>query len=510
MKITHYCLFLLIFVASVAFAASPDAEILTPKPADAPRFTGPKVFGVRPGSPFLFTVTATGKEGMQFSAKGLPEGLKLDPANGRITGVLKEKGEYPVQLQAGNSAGKVERTLRIVVGDKIALTPPMGWNSWNCWGDAVTQEKVLSSARALVAKGLINHGWSYVNVDDAWQGKRGGPFNAIQPNAKFPDMKALADEIHGMGLRFGVYSTPWKGSYDGHIGSSCDNADGTYDWIESGSCTEFLKYKVEKEHYGFGKIPFIDQDSKQWAAWGVDYLKYDWDPIDPAHTEAMSKALAASGRDVVYSLSNNASINVAADCARLSNCWRTTGDINDSWGSMSGIGFNQDQWAPFTGPGHWPDPDMLVVGQVGWGPTLHPSKLTPSEQYTHISLWCLMSAPLLIGCDLAQLDDFTLGLLTNDEVLDIDQDSLGHHANCVVKQENARVYVKELEDGSRAVGLFNLSSEEAKVTAPWKDLGIAGKKAVRDLWRQKDLGTFEGQFEATVPAHGVVLVRIGR
>ena len=491
---------------SVAWGESP--EILTPKPADTPRFTGPKVFGVRPGSPVLFTLTATGKAGLKFSAAGLPQGLSLDPDTGRITGVLKEKGEFKVQLEARNSVGKSERTLRIVAGDKMALTPPMGWNSWNCWGGAVSQEKVLSSAKAMVASGLVNHGWSYINIDDGWQGVRGGQFNAIQPNSKFPDMKALADEIHSMGLRFGIYSTPWQGTYLGHIGGSCDNEDGTYNWIKAGNCNEFFKYNPGKEHYNFGKISFIEKDAKQWAQWGVDYLKYDWYPVDPAHTEAMSRALEASGRDMVYSLSNNAKVAVAAQLAKLSNCWRTTGDIIDSWKSMSNIGFSQDQWAPFAGPGHWPDPDMLVVGQVGWGPKLHATRLTPDEQYTHMSLWCLMSAPLLIGCDLSQLDPFTNGLLTNDEVLDIDQDSLGQHAICKVKDADTRILVKELEDGSRAVGIFNLSEAEKTIAAKWSDLGVSGKQQVRDLWRQKDLGEFEEQFEAKVPAHGVVLVRI--
>jgi len=455
-------------------------------------------------------VTATGKGGLEFSAAGLPEGLTLDPGTGRLSGALHDKGEYLVTLKAKNSAGEAQRTLRIAVGDQIALTPPMGWNSWNCWGDAVSQEKVLRSAKALVAKGLVNHGWCYINIDDGWQGRRGGPFHAIQPNSKFSDMKSLGDAIHALGLRFGIYSSPWRGTYAGHIGSSCDNAEGAYDWVEAGKCNEFWKYNKAREHFGFGTIPFIEQDARQWAAWGVDYLKYDWAPIDAPHTEAMGKALAATGRDIVYSLSNNASFQGAADWARLSNCWRTTLDMFDNWKSMSGIGFNQDQWAPFAGPGHWPDPDMLVVGQVGWGPTLHPTGLTPNEQYTHISLWCLMSAPLLIGCDLEQLDEFTIGLLTNDEVLEIDQDPLGRHALCKVNQGDIRIYVKELEDGSRAVGLFNLGGKDATVAAKWADIGVSGNQRVRDLWRQKDMGTFEQQYEALVPSHGVVLVKIER
>lgn len=514
-----------------AFLAAPSAvaqsklaakaEILTPPAAPSPRINGPSVFGVRPGSPFLYTIPATGKRPMVFAAEGLPEGLQLERTTGTIAGSLAQAGEHVVTLRAGNALGKAGKKFRIVVGDKIALTPPMGWSSWNCWGGAVSQEKVLSSARAMVAKGLRDHGWTYINIDDGWQALRGGELNSIQPNSKFPDMKALGQEIHAMGLKFGIYSTPWRGTYEGHIGGTSDNEDGTYDWAKTGDHNEFYRFgkdpktQAQKKttHWAIGRHSFAGQDAKQWAAWGVDYLKYDWFPNDVAHVEEMSVALRKSGRDMVYSLSNTAIYDDAATYARLSTAWRTTGDIRDTWESVIHIGFNQDRWAGFTGPGHWSDPDMLVVGQVGWGPNLHPTKLTPDEQYSHISLWCLLSAPLLIGCDIAQMDDFTLGLLTNDEVLAIDQDPLGKQATQILNQGDKVVYAKLLEDGSRALGLFNRGSTETTIAVtwnPWGDLPMAGrsKLQVRDLWRQKDLGTFQGKFEAKVAPHGVVLVRL--
>jgi alpha-galactosidase len=478
-----------------------EAVILTPKPGPEPRINGPRVYGERPGRPFLYTIPATGERPMTFSAAGLPEGLALDEKTGRITGKVDQKGEFQVTLKAANARGTDSKPLKIVIGDNVALTPPLGWNSWNCWAGAVDQEKVLRSARAMVDKGLINHGWTYINIDDTWQGKRGGEFNAIQPNEKFPDMKGLCDQIHGMGLKAGIYSTPWKTSYAGYAGGSSDSQDGAWDAPGRGQ----RKGENFRSH---GKYPFASNDAKQWAAWGFDYLKYDWNPNDLPHVTQMHDALLASGRDVVYSLSNSAPFAQAADWARLANCWRTTGDIRDTWKSMSGIGFNQDRWAPFAGPGHWNDPDMLVVGHVGWGPQLHPTRLTPDEQYTHISLWCLLSAPLLIGCDMDRLDDFTLNLLTNDEVLAIDQDALGKQATSVARDGETVVYAKELADGSKAVGLFNRGRQPAKVVAKWSDVGVTGKQVVRDLWRQKDVGTFDGQYEATVPPHGVVLVKV--
>jgi alpha-galactosidase len=509
-------------LASSALGAE-EPYILTPPVSPTPRINGPSVFGVRSGAPFLYSIPTSGERPMTFTADGLPSGLTLDPNSGRITGKLANPGEHNLTLHAKNALGESEKKFRIVVGERIALTPPMGWSSWNCWGDAVSQEKVLSSAHAMVEKGLRDHGWTYINIDDGWQGKRGGEFNAIQPNKKFPDMKKLADEVHGLGLRFGIYSGPWRGTYAGYIGSSSDNADGTYDWVESGNVNEF--YRLNKDpkppgakpnwvNWKFGKFSFAVQDARQWAAWGVDYLKYDWFPNDVPHVEEMQSALGKTGRDIIYSLSNTGIYDQAPDYMRLANVWRTTGDINDSWDSVSRLGFSQDRWAAYTGPGHWSDPDMLVVGKVGWGPNLHPTHLTPDEQYSHISLWCLLSAPLLLGCDIAQMDDFTLSLLTNDEVLAIDQDPLGKQATQISNQDGKVVYAKTLEDGSYALGFFNRGNSETTVSVKWGPWGTlatpdaATKFKIRDLWRQNDLGTFQGKFETKVPAHGVVLVRL--
>jgi alpha-galactosidase len=515
--------FVTLVLASLGFGSlqaqtsTPSGALILTPPSEKPRINGPKVFGVRPGAPFLYAIPATGKRPVTFAAEGLPKGLTLDSATGLISGKLTQPGAQSVVLRASNALGSTEKSFRIIVGDKIALTPPMGWNSWNCWGGAVSQEKVLSSARAMVAKGLRDHGWTYINIDDGWQGMRGGPQNAIQPNAKFPDMKALGDAIHAMGLKFGIYSTPWIISYEGHVGGYSDNQDGTYEWIKEGDYNEICriskdpaqwdaKRKANRKH---GTYSFVDKDVPQWAAWGVDYLKYDWIPNDVPHVKEMSEALRKSGRDILYSLSNNAPYGNAPEIAHYANAWRTTVDIQDKWDSVSKIGFSQDRWVGYAGPGHWNDPDMLVVGHVGWGSNLHPAKLTPNEQYTEVSLWCLLSAPLLIGCDLAQVDDFTLGLLTNDEVLDIDQDPLGRQAVQVRNEGNRVFYAKPLEDGSVAVGLFNLGETEQTVTALFLDLPVPqGKLLVRDLWRQKDLGVFEGKFETSVAAHGVVLVRL--
>jgi alpha-galactosidase len=501
-------------------------RILTPKPPATPRINGPSIYGQRPGRPFLYTIPATGDRPMKFAADNLPDGLSVDEKSGRITGKVEKDGKYEVTLRATNNKGAADKKFRIVIGDTIALTPPLGWNSWNSWAKDVDAEKVLASAKAMVDKGLVNHGWTYINIDDAWQGKRGGEFNAIQPNEKFPDMKGLADQIHNMGLKIGIYSTPWVTSYAMFNGGSSDNENGK--WDQSLAKPEFRRD---------GKRLFADNDAKQWAAWGIDYLKYDWNPrskpqvsddVFEKQVADMAKALKDSGRDIIYSYSNSMPFDAIPRVSKYLNAWRTTGDIRDSWWSLSNIGFQQDKWAEHAKPGHWNDPDMLVVGYVGWSKNLHPSNLTADEQYLHISLWSLLSAPMLIGCPIERMDDFTLSLLTNDEVLAINQDALGKQARLLDKQggeetyENVRpgrdtqtksyprgqVWVKELEGGSRAIGLINAGKEELKITADFSKLRLDGKQTVRDVWRQKDLGTFDGAYEATVPSHGAVLLKL--
>ena len=504
-------------VASEPPPAPAAPYILTPTAPATPRINGADVFGVRPGSPFLFTIPATGERPMQFSAKNLPRGLELDSKTGRITGALKTKGEFTVTLRAKNSLGTAEKKFRIVCGDQMALTPPMGWNSWNCFAGAVSAERVKRAADAMVKSGLINHGWTYINVDDFWQNHRDskdptlhGEFRDkagfIVPNSRFPDMKGLADYIHGLGLKAGLYSSPGP-------------------WT-CGGCAASWQHE--------------EQDAQTYAKWGFDYLKYDWcsyggiaeghDPkakdiptwlegraktnVDVAiyPYKVMGKFLRAQNRDIVFSLCQYGMSDVWKWGGSVEgSCWRTTGDITDTWRSMSGIGFRQDKAAPFAKPGNWNDPDMLIVGQVGWG-NLHPTRLTADEQYTHISLWCLFSAPLLIGCDMEKFDDFTLNLLSNDEVLALDQDALGKQATCVLTEGNLKVYEKELADGGRALGFFNLGSTPAnRDFNSLAQFGFAGKQHVRDLWRQKnlaDVNAADGVLPLTIPAHGVALYKL--
>lgn len=508
-KISKVLVFTILGFSTVMAAHSQDVAntapvILTPKSGPEPRINGPEIFGVHPGSPIVFTIPATGVRPMKFSADKLPGGVKLDANTGQLSGSITQVGTYVIQLHAKNSSGEAKREFKLIIGETLALTPPMGWNSWNIYATKVTQELLLANAKAMVSSGLINHGWSYMNIDDVWQGERGGEFHAIQPNpVTFPDIKKASDEIHAMGLKVGIYSTPWIESYGHHIGGSANNAEGTF--VKT---TENIPRNKKLMPYAIGSYQFVENDVKQWAVWGIDYLKYDWSPIELPETKKMFDALRGSGRDIVFSLSNSTPFASIGELSKVANTWRTGGDIRDSWKSLSARLFTQDKWEPFALRGHWNDPDMMVVGVVGWGKDYHPSNLTPDEQYTHMSAWCLMSVPLLLGCDLTKLDDFTLSLLTNDEVIAVNQDELGKQATVISRQGDAGVMAKDMEDGSKAVGLFNPGEGVKEVVLNWDDLKIKGKYIVRDLWRQKDLGVFDSEFKANVNQHGVVLVSL--
>jgi alpha-galactosidase len=472
-----------------------------------PRLHAPPAFGAGVGSPFFLPIPATGERPLAFSAEGLPEGLSLDSESGVIQGRVADAAEAEVTVAASNAHGRDARALRIVVGGRLALTPPLGWNSWNCWGATVDDAKVRAAAETMVAAGMAAYGYTYVNIDDGWQGERGGPHNALRPNEKFPDMKALCEAVHAMGLRIGIYSTPFRKSYAGYTGGS------------DGGASEAGSRQAEERGLTVGARTFETEDAAQWAEWGMDFLKYDWHPLDAPNVQRMSEALRACGRDIVYSLSNSGVYENAERYADLAHLWRTTGDITDRWDSVSRIGFGQDPWTRYGGPGHWNDPDMLVVGRLGWG-TVRENRLTTDEKITHMTLWALLAAPLLAGCDPARMEDETLRLLGNDEVRAVDQDPAGRQGHCLreVRETNPNgdvtrheaVYVRRLHDGSLALGLFNRAPHAARLAVAWPDLGIEGLRRVRDLWGKRDLGRFVERFEIAVPSHGAQFVRVSR
>jgi alpha-galactosidase len=354
---------------------------------------------------------------------------------------------------------------------QLAPTPPMGWNSWNHFAERVNDQVIREAADALVASGMRDAGYVYVNIDDTWEGQRDSA-GIIHPNSKFPDMKALADYVHRKGLKLGIYSSPGP--------KTCAGFEGSYGHEE--------------------------QDARSYAEWGIDYLKYDWCSADDLHLDMpstykkMHDALLKTGRAIVYSLCQYGEHEVWKWGASVGgNLWRTSGDISDKYDRMALIGFGQHGLGMYAGPGHWNDPDMLEVGNGG---------MNDNEYRTHMSLWALLAAPLLAGNDLSKMTPQTLAILTNPEVIAVDQDRLGRQGDRVWEEGPLEVWMKPLADGSKAVGLFNRGEVSDPVTVRFRDLGLAGSASVRDLWGHKDLGTIRTSFTAQVPVHGVVMVRV--
>ena len=472
--------------------------ILTPAAPATPRFNGAPVWGVRPGSPVIYRFPVTGERPMKFTCSNLPAGLQLTES-GVLSGKIDRAGDLTFTVVAENDKGRAQQDFTLKVGaDKIGQTPPMGWNSWNCWGLTVTQEKVISSAQALIDKGLADYGYSYINIDDGWEAPTRNADGTLDANEKFPSMKGLVDWLHERGLKFGIYSAPGATSCGGYLGS--------------------LGYEKE--------------DAEVWNRWGVDYLKYDWCSYERVREEEndwgfasclrpyllMQKYLRQQPRDIFYSLGPLGGTQVylwGIYCDGSS--WRTAQDINDTWKSIYDVGFRQQAGlSKYSSIGHWNDPDMLVVGKVGYGlgentNGLRETRLTPDEQYTHITLWTLVSSNMLIGCDIAQMDDFTLGLLCNNEVNAIDQDLLGKQADRVLKEGDIEVWSRPLADGAIAVGIFNVGEKDLQVDMKALInsqciINNSQYSTIRDLWRQKNLS--EDTLKCKIPPHGCRYLKV--
>ncbi|MBP5790684.1 MAG: alpha-galactosidase [Kiritimatiellae bacterium] len=486
---------LMSLAAAVASADTRQLGILTPPEAKTPRINAPSRYGARPGHPILFKLPVTGEEPIATEARGLPEGAQFNLETRLVTGEIAVPGEYPVVFTAWNAHGKAEKTVTFVIGEKICLTPPMGYNAWNAFAGGVSEAKMRIAADKMIEFGLDRHGYSYCNIDDFWQkspsqakddptlsGPERHEDGTIWPNSRFPNMKGLADYIHSKGLKAGLYSSP--GPY------TC------------GGCTGSWLHEL--------------QDAKTYAQWGYDYLKYDWCSYSQVatgkgreyHTRPyflMGRFLRMQPRDIVFSLCQYGECDVATwGEAAGGQCWRVSYDVKDRWEHVIERGSDacEKNWF-HSKPGCWNDADMLVLGRTVWSKGC----LTQNECYTHMSLWCMMASPLMIGCDLSLIDDFTLSLLTNDEVLAIDQDELGAAAARVLRGDGWEIWARPLVDGSSAFALVNTLNVERVITFSFAALGMRGKWKVRDLWRQKDEGEFEGSYGFSIPGHATHLVK---
>ncbi len=486
-----------------------DADgLLTPAPVSKPRINGPLVYGCRPGNPFLYRIPCQGVRPVQFSVKGLPDGLMLDSSTGIITGTTPVKGEYELQIEAKNKSGKDKRMLTIVAGDKLALTPPMGYNHWYAHYDRITGKMMREAADIMVSSGMADVGYQYVNIDDCWMNApenkdpgRVGPLRDdegnILPNSYFPDMRSLTDYVHGLGLKTGLYTSPGP--------LTCGRFAGAYGHEE--------------------------QDARQFAEWGFDFLKYDWcsygriaNAENPGQKtlplEAYKKPYILMGdilkhqdRDIVFNLCQYGMGEVWKWGGEVGgNCWRTAGDLGFELDRIFDVALENSKHREYSKPGEWNDPDYIQIGWIGNARKMgvpEQVSMPASMQYAYMSLWCLMASPLIYSGDMTKLDEFTLNVLCNPELIEIDQDPLGEGGLVISRNEEQFVMIKKLRDNTVAVGLFNRGLNPAQLSIDFSEIGMKGKQKVRDAWRQKDIGNFRETFSAMVPAQGVVMVRIG-
>lgn len=519
-----------------------DPAIAMPESPARPKITSPAVLGVRPGTELLYNICTVGERPLHYMIQGMPAGLTLDSAAGQIRGRLNAPGEHTVAITVRNRAGADTKRVRIVIGDAIALTPPLGWNSYDSYGDNVTEAEVLANARVMKAQ-LQPHGWEYIVVDFRWYDPEArtppnnpnahansplaaDKFGRLEPAPnRFPSaangrgFKPLADTLHAIGLKFGIHvmrgiprqavkaNTPIEGS-SYHAADAANQAN-TCGW-----CPDMFGVN--------GGSPagqaWYDSILRQYAAWGVDYIKVDdmSSPYATQEIEAVHRAIERSGRSIVLSLSpGDTPISQAKHVIEHANLWRISGDFWDNWGAVSHQFDLISRWQGNGGPGHWPDADMIPLGRLSIdGRSVGRDRrtaLTKSEQMTLMSLWSLAPSPLMLGMVLADNDPWTLALLTNDDVLAVDQDPLGKQAvrlSVPGLPAGVQVWTRELSDGSRVVCLFNRLSIPVSAHTAWSDLALSGPQRVRDLWQRKDLGVRPDGITAEIGPHGVQMLRV--
>lgn len=531
MKNIQFFLFACVFCGHIILASGQpydartgEKEILTPHPLREPRINGPKIYGARPGKEFIYRIPCQGERPVEFEVKGIPQGINLDPGKGILTGKAPaQKGEYTMTVTARNKFGKTSRLFTLIVGEKIALTPPTGWNSWGGHMIHVTDETIRKAAEVFETRGLADAGFQYIGIDDCWMrtspemyanrsentknkhrgfdytgitGEIRDPAGNILPNVNFPDMKALTDYIHSFGLKAGLYSTPGP--------TTCQNFAGSYDHEE--------------------------QDARQYARWGFDLLKYDQCSAgkiinqlkkeSPGFTadqfwKPMSDYLLKQERDILYNLCQYGQDEPWKWASGLSiPTWRIGGDLNVRVNTY----FDQAlriavDLREYSKPGQWNDPDFMYIHRIKSardmaGPSVE-IPLNTNQRYQYVTLWTIISAPFFFSCDINEIDDFTIGLLSNADVVNINQDELGHVAKVVRNASSQTVMVKELADGSKALAVFNRDPEkEAVVEVKWEEIGGRSRKKVYDVWRQKDLGVYKKDFAVRLSPDGVGFFRI--
>ena len=507
------------------------------RPTDSPLIHGPLIYGSCPDAPFQLPIAATGRAPITFTAEGLPAGLRLDSNTGIISGSPATAGTSKVTVRARNKIGTATATIQIVIGPTLALTPPLGWNSWDSYGDTITESEFLANAAA-VAKYLKPHGWQYVIVDSGWYdplARNNHPLTYT--NAMFPvdeygrlipavgrwpssaggeGFKSVADKIHAMGLKFGLHI--WRGIPRSAVEANTPILGTTFtaaDIARKDDVFHWYPFFYGMRFDTPATQAYYDSLFEQFAEWGVDFVKVDHiiDDYDPEYIHAIHLAIKRCGRPIVFSASAGPlSTDRASDISANANMWRITGDMWDSWSKVNEAMDVAATWTRYAGPGHWPDLDLLPLGHISVNGRCsdpdHLCQLTHEEQMTLMTLWTIAPSPLILSGSMVNADPWLLALLSNDEVLAVNQDVAGNPASRIRSKNGFDVWAKDLCDGSKVVALFNRTTVAAEVEVTWQELGLAGPQRVRDLWQRKDWGVAENRVALQVPSHGAALLRL--
>lgn len=498
-----------------------ENEILTPNPSKSPRINGPDLYGARPGKKIIFRIPCQGKRPIQFAVKNLPPELFLDKANGIISGVVPGKeGQYQMTFIAKNDYGKDSHQFKLVIGEKLALTPPTGWNSWGGHMLLVTDAVIRKAADVFVEKGLADVGFQYISIDDCWmkmseagydlrsdrqkEQHEGFHFEGIVgdtrdssanviPNKNFPDMKSMTDYVHSFGLKAGIYSSP-----------------GPY------TCQNFV-----------GSLGYEKQDADQYAKWGFDLLKYDLcsgrgclsclkDQGAPYPQSDFWRPMATyinqQDRDILFNLCQYGIDAPWTWAPSLGiSTWRIGGDLNHHVDTYFKYALRiATELRDYSKPGQWNDPDFMYINKLrDFNKMMKPSQdipLNTNQRYQYVTLWSIVCAPFFFSCDINEMDEFTIKLLSNPDVMNINQDELGHVAE-VLKNENDEVVMwKKMADGSKALAIFNTNMKNEKViSVELSSLGFDNPVDVFDVWREKEAGTVKSSFSAKLSPNGVGL-----
>ena len=456
-------------------------EIAIAKPFEGvPKINFPDIFGASPDKEIIVKIPVTGKRPLKYGVENLPDGLFLD--NGIITGKVKKEGNYQVVFTAENELGKCSKNVTFEIKENnILLTPLMGFTSWNAFGTKVSQEKMLKTAHKLVSSGITEYGYSYVNLDSGWQKEYGGKYDAIMPNEKFPDMKGMCDEIHSLGLKCGIYSTPMLTAF------GCPSEFSSIPGCTKGEPDELFSLNME----GIGKIRKEAENVKQWTEWGFDYLKYDWTPSDTYNAELMRRELVKSPRDFGYSIATKASPENINYWSKYVNSYRHNPDALGDWDNFQRVLSSYDDFVTTNKKGHFFDLDMLDVGDCKMIRTEHigytGKEFTEDEQLCVYSSRAFFMSPIQISSTLENLNEFELSMYCNEEIIAINQDIGFFPAFPYLAEmnngKNIRVFKRKLSDGSYAIAAFNLGDKIENVK-----IYLEKPSKIRDVWAKKDLG----------------------